>query len=84
MCLFGCIALWGAGDLANREYFHLIEATPMTMIGANGENVLFREMVGGAIIGSVSFAAGCGLIYLGARERKKAQPIAIEVPDDPK
>ena len=76
MCFLRCIALWKAGEIANQKYFHLFETKA-------GTSWPFDVMIEFTVLGSVFFAAGCGLIYLGARERRKLQPVAIEVPDDP-
>ncbi len=79
MCLLACPALWDAGVMANQEYIHLIETTSWRQIsGPEGEDQNFQFMVFNGAIGSFFFVFGCGLIFLGARERKRSQPIAIE------
>ena len=75
MCLLGSIPLLEAAMIVNQEYLHLIQT------GARW-HVVSGRLIFDLSMGSVVFAAGVGLIYLGAKERKKAQPVAIEVSDN--
>ena len=75
--ILGCATLCPAVVIANQEYLHLITLS-VHVPAPNGQEALFQEMIEFAFIGAAFVASGCGLIFLGARERKELEPIAIE------